>query len=571
MKKSVTKKSVVLLMAIVMLLTTALSGCGKKEATDNTTGTQTSTEATTETGTGETAATTDTGSADGFTLDISVGPEPETIDPQLNTTVDGGTLINHFFEGLMKIDSSKNVVEGQAASYAVNADNTVYTFTLRDDAKWSDGKAVTAQDFVYAWQRLVDPATASQYNYMIDMVLNATEIMAGEKDKSELGVKAVDDKTFEVTLKNATPYFLEICAFPATYPVREDMVSAGPDTWTQDSATYIGNGPYVLDSWTHQSMIVAKQNPNYYGVADLGPAVINFHLMEDDNTILASFENGDILFGDSLPSEEIERMTGNGLYIEPQLGTYFLCLNMDDPALQDVNVRKALSLAIDRNYLVESVAKGGQQPADTFVSTGLSDVDTTAEFHDKATPWYSVDPAQYDANVAEAQKLLADAGYADGKGFPSIELKINPGHEPIAEAVIYMWQEKLGITATVASEDWAVFSQSRADGNYQIARHGWLADYNDPISFLDMWVTNGGNNDANYSNATYDDLISKVKASSDRAERISLMHQAEDVLAADMPIIPLYYYTDLFLKSDKLDGFYTSPLGFKFFMYTSVK
>ena len=313
-----------------------------------------------------------------------------------------------------------------------------------------------------------------------------------------------------------------------------------------------------------------KQNSNYYGVKELGPDTINFHLMEDQNTILASFENGEILFGDDLPSEEIERMTGKGLYIEGQLGTYFLCLNVKDEALKDANVRKALSLAIDRNYLIESVSKGGEQPADTFVPTGLSDVDSTTEFHDVADKWWSVDPADYAANVEQAKQLLADAGYPNGEGFPTIELIINPGHESIAEAVIYMWKQELGINVTIASQDWAVFIETRKSGEYQIARHGWLADYNDPISFLDMWTTGGGNNDAQYSNPEYDALIAQVKASSDRTERIGLMHQAEAILAKDVPVIPLYFYTDKYLKSDKLQGFYTSPLGFKYFMYTSV-
>ncbi len=569
MKKSVMKKSLVMLLVLSMMATTALTGCSKKDSgtKENTTesGTETTTEGTTE---ATTEAPTDT--AEGFAIDVSVGPEPETLDPTKNTAVDGSTYINHVFEGLMKLDEAGTYIGGAAESYEASADGLVYTFKIRDDAKWSDGTDLTADSFVYSWQRLVDPTTASDYNYMIDMVKNANEIMAGTVDKAELGVKAVDPKTFEVTLNVATPYFLEICAFPATYPLREDIVSANPDTWSQDPATYIGNGPYVVDTWTHQSMIVMKQNANYYGVADLGPDTINFNLMEDDNTILASFENGEILFGDSLPSEEIERMTDNGLYIVGQLGTYFLCLNVEDEALKDAKVRNALSLAIDRNYLVESVAKGGQQPADTFVATGLSDVDAATEFHDVAEKWYSVDPADYAANVEKAKQLLVDAGYPNGEGLPTIELMINPGHESIAEAVIYMWQQELGINATVSSQDWAVFIETRNSGDYQIARHGWLADYNDPITFLDMWVTGGGNNDAQYSNSEYDSLVAQIKASSDRAERISLMHQAETILGADSPIIPLYFYTDLFLKSDKLQGFYSSPLGYKYFMYTSV-
>lgn len=567
MKKSFKSKSLALLLVLVMVVATAFTGCGKKEETSDTTSTdKTSTDSADTSSNDTTEVTTEDGA---LVLDVCVGPEPETIDPTMNTSVDGATLINHTFEGLMKINDKSEVVAGVAESYTVSDDGLVYTFKIRDDAKWSDGTDLTADSFVYSWQRLVDPATASDYNYMIDMVKNANEIMAGEKDKSELGVKAVDAKTFEVTLNVATPYFIEIAAFPACYPLREDIVSANPDTWTQDPSTYIGNGPYVVKSWEHQSLIVMQQNPNYYGVADLGPDTINFQLMEDDNTILASFENGEILFADSLPNEEISRMTNNGLYITGQLGTYFLCLNVEDPTLSDVRVRKALALAIDRQYIVDSVAQGGQQPADTFVPTGLSDVESTTQFHDVATKWW--DGSTYEANCEEAKKLLADAGYPNGEGFPSLEVMFNPGHEANMEAITYMWKQVLGIDVTLSSQDWAVFIDTRNKGEYQIARHGWLADYNDPISFLDMWVTGGGNNDAQYSSSTYDDLISKVKSSSDRNERITLMHQAEDVLAQDVPIIPIYYYTDLYLKSDKLQGFYSSPLGFKYFMYCSVK
>lgn len=557
MKKLETKKFMVMFLVLILLVTTAITGCGSK---DNNSGKTPE----------DVMSTSSEGTTEGLVIDVSVGPEPETLDPNLNTAVDGATLINHVFEGLMKLDKDSNIVSGVAESHTVSPDGLVYTFKLREDAKWSDGIDLSADDFVYSWQRLVDPETASEYNYMIDMVKNAGEIMAGKKDKAELGIKAVDSKTLEITLSVATPYFLEICAFPAAYPLREDIVSAAPDTWYQNASTYIGNGPYVVESWTHQSMIVMKQNSNYYGVGDLGPKTINFHLIEDRNTILASFENGEILFGDDLPSEEIERMTDKGLYIEGQLGTYFLCINVTVDALKEAKVRNALALAIDRNYLIESVSKGGEQPADTFVPTGLTDVDTSKEFHEVADKWWSVDPKDYEANVAEAKKLLSEAGYPDGKGFPSVELMINPGHESIAEAVIYMWQQELGITATISSQDWAVFSQTRTDGNYEIARHGWLGDYNDPISFLDMWVTGGGNNNAQYSNAEYDKLIAQVKASSDREERIKLMHQAEAILKKDVPIIPLYFYTDKYLKSDKLEGFYSSPLGYKYFMYTSV-
>lgn len=536
------KRKIAVILASTLAMTTVLTGCSSSDD-------------------GQTSGT------DVFELNVCVGPEPETIDPQKNTASDGSTLINHTFEGLMKLDSENNIVGGQAEKHEVSEDGTVYTFTLREDAKWSDGQPVKASDFVYAWQRLVNPETASDYNYMIDMVLNANEIMEGKKDVSELGIKAIDDKTLEITLKTPTAYFLEICAFPATYPVRADIVDANPDTWSTNPETYIGNGPYVLKEWNHQANMVYTQNENYYDVENLGPDKINFQLMEDDNTILSAFKNEEILFGDSLPNDEIAAMTDNGLEIKSQLGTYFLCFNVNKEGLDNAKVRQALSLAIDRQYLVDKVAQGGQIPADTFVPTGLSDVDNSKEFHDVAEAWYSIDDNA--ANLEKAKELLKEAGYENGQGLPSIELMCNPGHEAIMEAVQSMWKE-LGVNVTISSQDWNVFLVTRKDGDYQVARHGWLGDYNDPISFLDMWVTGGGNNDAQWSNAEYDKLISEIKSSTNQEERYQKMHEAENILAEEMPVVPLYYYTDLMLVSEKLEGFYSSPLGYKFFMYTSV-
>ncbi|NLZ81053.1 MAG: peptide ABC transporter substrate-binding protein [Clostridiales bacterium] len=561
MKKSIFTKPAALMLLLVMLVSMFLTACGGNDAAKETT------VANVTNGSNEATEGTDIVVGESV-INVHVGPEPNTIDPTLNTAVDGGTLINHAFEGLMKINDKSEVVNAQAADVKVSDDGLVYTFTLRDDVRWSDGEAVTAENFVYSWRRSVDPATASDYNYMLDMVVNANEIMAGEVDPSELGVKAVDEKTFEVTLAVPTSYFLEIAAFPTTYPLREDIVSANPDTWATEPDNYIGNGPYILETWEHQSKMTFIQNEQYYGVAELGPDKIIFNLMEDQNTILAAFKNGEILFGDDIPSEEIEAMTGNGLEISGQLGTYFLAIQTEQEEFQDARVRQALALAIDRNFIVDSVAKGGQQPADTYVPTGLSDANAEEEFHANAEAWYDVN--DYEGNVAKAQQLLADAGYPNGEGFPTIELMCNPGHEAMMEAIQNMWMQDLGLNVTISSQDWNVFIDTRSNGEYQVARHGWLADYNDPISFLDMWVTGGGNNDAKWSNAEYDALIKEVKTSTDRAVRFEAMHKAEAILGEEMPIIPIYYYTDLYLLSDKLEGFYSSPLGFKFFMYTSV-
>lgn len=535
------KKKIAVLLASALAMSTALAGCSNS-------------------GSG--------GSSKGVELNVNVGPEPATIDPAKNSAVDGATLINHAFEGLMKLDKDNKIVEGQAAKYEVNKDETVYTFTLREGIKWSDGEQVKAEDFVYAWQRLVDPKTGADYNYMIDMVKNANEIMAGKKKPKELGIKALDEKTVEVTLTTPTPYFLEVCAFPATFPVRKDIVEANADTWSTDPKTYIGNGPYVLKSWEHQSKMTYVKNENYYDLKKLGPDTINFVLMEDKNTMLSAFKNNEILFADDLPSEEIDAMKDKGLVIEKQLGTYFLSINVKKEGLDNVKVREALSLALDRDYIVEKVAKGGQIPADSFVATGLTDADGKTEFHENAKKWY--DAKDYKGNVEKAKKLLKEAGYENGKGLPSIELMCNPGHEPIMEAVQNMWKENLGVNVTISSQDWNVFLETRKQGDFQVARDGWLGDYNDPISFIDMWITGGGNNNAQWSNKEYDKIVSEIKSTTDSKERYAKMHEAEDILAKDMPIIPIYYYTDLYLISDKLEGMYTSPLGYKYFMYCTV-
>lgn len=535
------KKKIAVLLASALAMSTALAGCSNS-------------------GSG--------GSSKGVELNVNVGPEPATIDPAKNSAVDGATLINHAFEGLMKLDKDNKIVEGQAAKYEVNKDETVYTFTLREGIKWSDGEQVKAEDFVYAWQRLVDPKTGADYNYMIDMVKNANEIMAGKKKPKELGIKALDEKTVEVTLTTPTPYFLEVCAFPATFPVRKDIVEANADTWSTDPKTYIGNGPYVLKSWEHQSKMTYVKNENYYDLKKLGPDTINFVLMEDKNTMLSAYKNNEILFADDLPSEEIDAMKDKGLVIEKQLGTYFLSINVKKEGLDNVKVREALSLALDRDYIVEKVAKGGQIPADSFVTTGLTDADGKTEFHENAKKWY--DAKDYKGNVEKAKKLLKEAGYENGKGLPSIELMCNPGHEPIMEAVQNMWKENLGVNVTISSQDWNVFLETRKQGDFQVARDGWLGDYNDPVSFIDIWVTGGGNNNAQWSNKEYDKIVSEIKSTTDSKERYAKMHEAEDILAKDMPIIPIYFYTDLYLISDKLEGMYTSPLGYKYFMYCTV-
>ena len=513
-----------------------------------------------------------------------------TMDPALNSSVDGGIMALHLFEGLMKWEDSGEVangtdgtadsgklVPGQAESYekTENDDGTVtYTFKLRDGIKWSDGKDVTAGDFEYSWKRLVNPETAADYNYMLDGVVNANEIMAGEKDPDELAAKALDDKTFEVTLVNDLSYFEELCAFPAMMPVREDMIEKAGDQWTFDTATYISNGAYKLKEWTHNSQIVVEKNENYYDVENLGPETITFKLMDDQNAMLSGFNSGELDFIEDVPQAEIANLIASGdMKIVDYIGTYYVCFQTQKAPFDDPRVRKAFSLAIDRTYIVNQVTQSGQVEAGGFVPSGVYDADGADgdDFRTVGGDYYKPTDADYEANCDEARQLLADAGYPNGEGFPVVEYLYNTSdaHKAVAEALQFMWEEELGVKVTLNNQEWAAFLQTRKDGDYSIARNGWIADYNDPISFLDMWMTGGGNNDAQYANDDYDALIKQAKTTTDNAERMDLLHQAEDkLIGEDSVLAPLYFYTQKYMLADGIEGMYYCPLGYFFFGYT---
>lgn len=545
--------------------------------------------------------------ADGpFNLNVNVASEPQTIDPALNSAVDGAIMTGHMFEGLYRWADSGELVDGvedcdlaelvpgQAESYekVVNDDGTVtYTFKLRDGIKWSDGKPVTAGDFVYSWKRLATPATAADYCYMIDMVKGYAEINGGipEKDAQgnvvlgedgqpvikeyadpdTLAVEAPDDKTFVATLTYDCPYFLEICAFPAAFPVREDVVSADPDGWTHNVSTYISNGAYTLTQWEHNSQIVMAKNENYYDYDKLGPDTITFKLMDDNNAMLTGFNSGELDFIEDMPVDEIPSLLNSGdLRIVPYIGTYYVCYNVEKAPFDNPKVRQAFTLAIDAQYIVENVTQTGQVPASGFVPSGVAGVgpDFRAEGGDYWTP--ATDDAQYEKNCEQARQLLAEAGYPNGEGFPTVTYLYNTSdnHKKIGEALQQQWQTALGVEVKLENQEWAAFLETRKEGNYQIARNGWIADYNDPISFLDMWLTGGGNNDAQYSNPDYDAAINEAKSTADPEARMAAMHRAEDIIMGqDWALGPIYFYTQKYMLNSDVKGMYYTPLGYFFF------
>ena len=550
MKKRFSLKLLALMLGFVMLLSACGNG-GQNQGTG-------------QAGNENTASNEEAGREDGV-FDINIASEPESIDPALNSAVDGAVMISHLFESLIRWDDDGDgnaiLKPGIAESWDVSDDGLTWTFHLRD-AKWSDGKPVVAEDFVYAWNRLVNPDTGADYEYMLDMV-------KGYEEK-KLDISAPDEKTFVVNLNVKCPYFEEICAFPAVMPVRKDAVE-GTDNWTNSPDTLISNGPYVLKDWKHNQVIEMEKNPEYYDGDSVKAEKLAFHLQDDQNAIYASYRSGDLDFIESVPQEEVQKLLETKeLKVCPYVGTYYVVFNVEKEPFNDARVRKAFSLVVDRDFIVKQVSGKGEEPASGYVPSGVYDADGAEgdDFRTVGGDYYSTKVEDYEKNVEEAKKLMEEAGYKDGEGFPQVEYlyNTNEGHKAIAEALQNMWQEKLGVQVTLQNQDWNVFLTERKQGNFSIARSGWIADYNDPMSFIDMWMTGGGNNDAQYKNPKYDEFVKAAKATSDQAERMENMHKAEDILVGeDAVVAPIYFYTNSYMMKPNVQGLYYTPLGYFFF------
>ncbi len=501
----------------------------------------------------------------------NLGADPKTIDPQLNSAVDGSTIIHNAFEGLMREDENSKIVPGTAEKYEVSDDGTVYTFHIRKDAKWSDGKPVVAGDFEYAWKRALNPEVAAEYAYQLFYIKNGAAYYNQEKvggkvaTAEDVGVKVIDDNTLEVTLEAPVPYFLSLAAFPTYFPVRKDIIEGNEEKWTLKPDTYISNGPFKMSEWKEKESITFVKNENYWDAKNVKLETLEVKLIDDQITYLNAFKSGEIDVIESPPQAEIPTLLDEGTAkIYPYLGTYFYVINVSDKAkdvdpkaaeaLSNPKFRKALSLAIDKQLIVDKVAQGGQAPATSYVPAGILD-SIGKEFQKE----YS----SKGANIEEAKNLLAEAGYPNGEGAPTITFTFNTdqGHQNIAQAVQDMWKTNLGINVELKNEEWAVFQDTRNNFQYSIARHGWIADYNDPMTFLDMWTTGNGQNNAGYSNKEYDKLIAQAKVELDDAKRTELLHKAEDILMDESPIIPLYYYTNVLCIDKNVKGTYKSPLG----------
>ena len=510
-------------------------------------------------------------SSDEKILSVETGPDPETVDPALNSALDGGEMILHAFEGLLKLDENGDPEAGQAEKWEVSDDGLTYTFHLRDGLKWSDGSDLTAEDFVYSWQRVCDPNVAAPYaSTVLGMVEGFDEAAAGDIEK--LGVEAKDDKTFVVHLANPCPYFESIAAFATLNPVQKATIDANGDAWATAADTYISNGPFYVTEWVPGSYVLMKKNPNYWDADSIKLDGIKFNLIEDANAAYSAYQTGEVLMIKNVPTEEIPSLKDSAdFHVDPIIGTYYLSLNLERDAFKDARVRKALSLAIDRDYVANTLMQGTYSPADNLMGPGWIDMDGK-QFKDNANGGQSyIDVNNYEADLEEAKQLLADAGYPDGEGFPSISYTTNDAgyHKVVAEYLQQAWAQ-LGIDLQVDIVEWASFTPMRRNGDFDVARNGWVGDYSDPSNMLDLFYSTNGNNDGKFSNADFDAAIDTSRSTLDAAERSTALHTAEDILMDQAGCIPLAYYNDFWLQSSKITGAWHSAYGYWYFMYADI-
>ena len=470
-----------------------------------------------------------------------------TLDPQLNQDTSGFHIIRDLFEGLLNQDANGDLVPGVATDYAASDGNTTYTFTLRKDARWSNGDPVTAHDFAYAWRRAVDPATASPYGWYLELteMVNAKEILAGNKPPAELGVRAADDRTLEVKLNTPLPYFPAMTTYATLFPAHRATIEAHGADWTAPG-NMVSNGAYTLEKVVLNEYHTRVKNPMYWGADNVIIEKVTGLVINDSNQALTRYRAGELDHLDSLPPGQypaLKKELPDQATSVPRLCSYYYAFNhtgSGNPALHDVRVRRALGMAIDRDVIVNQVLKGGQWPAYNF--THLK----TAGF---TTPDIAYGKLGQTERDAEARRLIQESGVVD------LTLKLiyntSESHKQIATVISQMWKQKLGVATELANFEWKTYLDIRRNQEFDVARSAWCGDYNEASTFLDLLTTTHGSNDGRYSNPKVDELMRASKTAENPGANYA---EVERILAEDMAIVPIYHYANTFLLSADIKG-----------------
>ena len=480
--------------------------------------------------------------ADDQTFIYRVLDEHTSVDPQVVEDVSGSEIVRDLFEGLMNQDADGNLVPGVATGYTANDDNTVYTFTLRDNAKWSNGDPVTASDFVFAWQRAASPELASSYQWYIELmsIENASEVIAGDKPLDALGVKAIDDHTFEVTLSAPLPYFPQMTTHSTTFPAPQKVVEMHGDAWIKPE-NIVSNGAYVLTEHLPQERSTRERNAMYWDNDNTIIDKVVALVINDENVALTRYMAGE-LDRTEMPAGQFPRMSKEHpeeAISFPRLCNYYYTFNLSENGpeeFKDVRVRKALALAVDRKIITENVMAGGQTEAYSFAPVA------TAGFEPPEAKMASMSQAERDAMAVE---LLAEAGYTKDNPL-SFDMMYNTseGHKKIAVAMSQMWKQKLGVEVELSNQEWKVFLETRGNQDFELARGAWCGDYNEASTFLDLLDSKSGYNDGKFESARVDELLASAKTSSDATPMYT---EVEEIIAAEVPVIPVYHYAGVYM------------------------
>jgi len=485
---------------------------------------------------------------------------PKTIDPCLNGATDGGDVISNLYEGLVR-EQAGVVKPGIAESWEITDGGTTVTFKLRK-SRWSDGSKLTAHDFVYSWKRGMNPATASEYAWIWEYtnIVGAHDVVSDEGSLEDVGLEALDDYTLQVKLSRPTEYFVSLMAFYHFMPVKQESVEAGPDgTWASNPELAISNGPFKLTRYVIGEGLRMEKNRHYWKADEVGLSAIEAAFIDDLSTAYNAYQAGDFDFLSDVPPSEIPKLKVENpeFYIFPLLGTYYYNFNLDLDMWQDERVRRAFTLAIDREKIAEIQGKGSV-PAAGFVPVGFVD-DMGNDFAETAA---SHGIPTDGSGIEEAKRLMAEAGYPNGEGFPKFTIMYNTseGHQQVAEMVQEMWKTNLGIETNLENQEWAVFQDTRKEGDYQLSRGGWLTDFMDPMGMLAIFETENAYNDPNYSNSDFDEFLSEAKQTIG-AEHFDALYEAERILINDLPVVPVYHYSEIYLSSPQVKNWTRSVLS----------
>ncbi|WP_144533089.1 peptide ABC transporter substrate-binding protein [Bacillus pumilus] len=494
------------------------------------------------------------------TLNVNISTEPFSLHPGLANDSTSGSVIRQTFEGLTRINAEGKPENAMASDIKTSADGKTYTFTLRD-AKWSNGDPVTAEDFEYAWKWALDPKNESQYAYQLYYIKGAEAANKGEAKVADVGIKAKDKKTLVVELENPTPFFTELTAFYTYMPVNKKVAEKNKNWYTNAGENYVSNGPFVLSQWKHGGTITLEKNNEYWDKDTVKLKKINMSMIKDTNTELSMFQKGELDWAGSptgnLPTESLQKLKKDGgLKIQTIAGIYNYKFNTEVKPLNNANIRKALAYSINRQAIVDKITQGEQVPAMAIVPP------TMEGFTDNKTGYFK------DHDVDTAKKLLEkgakELGYKSVSDLPALKLSYNTdeAHQKIAQAIQEMWKKDLGVKVELDNSEWNVYIDKIHSGDYQIGRMGWLGDFNDPVNFLELYKDkDGGNNDTGWESKEYKQLLNDSAKETDKTKREEMLKKAEEIIINDMPIAPIYFYTQLWVQDPKLKGVVVSGLG----------